>query len=185
MQPLSYPLALALLVTPSPATAPDPDVANLWHLAPTMQALGVELEILDQRELRYVLARPEDVQSDVRLLRRRWAELADAPPLHDAMRFPDRALVNELLSFNRAYRQHLDNRQGMDGAAWWELREAIHETDRLYGIWDTVRDARCDYYYVTVRRQALAKLRDLVGFRAYSSGAIGPHVPVWRFGRKD
>ena len=90
-----------------------------------------------------------------------------------------------MLSFNRAYRQHLDSRQTLELTNWWELREALQEADRLYQVWDTVRDARCDYYYVTVRRQALKKLRETVGEDAYCSGCLPPHVPVWRFGRID
>ena len=40
------------------------------------------------------------------------------------------------------------------------VRSAMKETDRLYHVWDAVRDSRCDYYYVTVRRQALKKLKE-------------------------
>jgi hypothetical protein len=101
------------------------------------------------------------------------------------MRFPDRALINDLLSFNRSYRQHLDSRQSIEKTYWWELHEAVQEADRLYQLWDTVRDARCDYYYVTVRRQALKKVRETVGAQAYYSGCLPPHVPVWRFTRID
>jgi hypothetical protein len=38
---------------------------------------------------------------------------------------------------------------------------------------------------VTVRRQALKKLRETVGEDAYWSGCLPPHVPVWRFARID
>jgi hypothetical protein len=61
----------------------------------------------------------------------------------------------------------------------------MQEADRLYQVWDTVRDARCDYYYVTVRRQALKRLRDMLGSDAYYSGVLPPHVPLWRFQRVD
>ena len=127
----------------------------------------------------------EDFAGDLKLLRRRWDDLADAPPINDCMRFPDRALISDLLSFNRAYRQHLDSRQSLELTYWWELREALQEADRLYQIWDTVRDARCDYYYVTVRRQALKKLRDLIGEEAYYSSTLPPCVPLWRFEKID
>ena len=59
------------------------------------------------------------------------------------------------------------------------------EADRLYQIWDLVRDNRCDYYYVTVRRQALKKLKEMIGDQAYYSGQLPPHVPVWQFARID
>ena len=68
---------------------------------------------------------------------------------------------------------------------WWELREAIQETDRLYQVWDTIRDARCDYYYVTVRRQALKRLRETLGPDSYYSGNLPSHVPVWLFQHVD
>src|SRR5438093_1541624 len=72
-------------------------------------------------------------------------------------------------------------RQPLELLNWWELRVALQETDHLYQVWDAVRDARCDYYYVTVRRLALKRLRDLVGEEAYYSSNLPPCVPLWRF----
>ena len=76
--------------------------------------------------------------------------------------------------FNRAYRQHLGLRQPVELARWWDLRTALQETDHLYQVWDNVRDARCEYYYVTVRRQALKKLREMIGENAYYQGQMPP-----------
>lgn len=180
MFPLNYALAVALIAGPCPD-----DFDSLDSIRPTVQAVAVAWELLDPREQRYVFTRHEDLVADCTLLRRRYCDLRDAPPLCDCMRFPDRTLINELLAFNRAYRQHFDSRQNLDRTYWWELREAVQEADCLYQIWDTARDARCDYYYITVRRQALKKLREMVGFEAYSSGCLPPHVPVWRFCRLD
>jgi hypothetical protein len=153
----------------------------LPRLRLSLQTLAVELEILDPREVRYILARPGDFVTDLNLLRRRYHELATAPALADALRFPDRATVNELLAFNRSYRQHIDLRQSLELVHWWELRVTVEETDRLYRIWDKVRDARCPYYYVTVRRQALKELRDLIGGDCYHTGNLPPCVPLWHF----
>lgn len=175
-----YLLALALL-------ASSPDQAELlaspanWAAAPTLQRLAVDRELLDPREVRYVLTRREDFASDLKMLQRRHQQLGDAPLLHDSDRFPPRSVVSDMLAFNRAYRQHLENRQSVDLARWWDLREAIQETDRLYQVWDTVRDARCEYYYVTVRRQALKRLRDALGPQRFYAGNLPPNVPVWRF----
>ncbi|MFN4259418.1 MAG: hypothetical protein ACK4RK_08965 [Gemmataceae bacterium] len=174
-------LAAALLTTPPDApVAPVPEEA-FPQLRSALQALAVEWEILDAREARYILARPDDLRADVLLLRQRFHDLQDAPPVCDSERFPDRATVNDMLAFNRAYRQHIDNRQLMDLANWWALKVVLEETDRLYQVWDTVRDARCEYYYVTVRRQALKRLRDTLGPEAYYSGQLPPYVPVWHF----
>jgi hypothetical protein len=61
----------------------------------------------------------------------------------------------------------------------------MQETEHLYQVWDTVRDARCDYYYVTVRRQALKKLRKMLGVDDYYFGKLPPPVPLWRFQEID
>ena len=60
------------------------------------------------------------------------------------------------------------------------LNSIVCEADQLYRVWDAVRDARCDFYYVTARRQALHKLRNAIGDDAYACGALPPNIPVWR-----
>jgi len=177
-------LAFALLTAP-PEKMETAELSESYAaLQPSLQQLAVQWQILDPREVRYVLTRPEEFQADLNLLRRRQ-ELADAPPVQDSLRFPDRATVNEFLSFNRSYRQHIDVRQPLELGHWWTYQEALQETDQLYQIWDTVRDARCEYYYVTVRRQALKKLREMLGEEAYYNGQLPPYVPLWRFQEVD
>jgi hypothetical protein len=180
-----YLLAVTLLT--APPDIPEPAVNAQLHsrLKATLQTLAVQWEILDTREVHYILARPEDFQSDLNLLRRRFRDLAEAPALNDSLRFPDRETINDLLAFNRAYRQNLTIRQPVELVRCWELRAAIQETEHLYQVWDTVRDARCDYYYVTVRRQALKKLRQMLGDEAYYFGRLPPAVPLWRFQEID
>ena len=180
MMTTDFLLAVALLTAPA-----DRDLTVNPQLfstvAPTMQRLALKWEILDPREVSYVLVRPEDFAADLKMLRQRHQDLVNAPPVIDAERFPDRATVADLLSFNRAYRQQMEIRQAVEPTHWWELQEAVREADRLYQVWDSVRDARCGYYYVTVRRQALKKLQDMLGFEAYAEGRLPPHVPLWRF----
>lgn len=172
----------AILLTSAPGVPELPPPAEQWPgIREAVHKLAVEWEILDPRETRYVLARPEDFCSDINLLRRRYQELADAPRVADSYRFPDRSAVNELVRFNRAFRKHLDQRHEVEMDRSETLRIVMHETDRLYQIWDAVRDARCEFYYVTVRRQALKKLEHLIGEESYSMGELPPNVPTWRF----
>jgi hypothetical protein len=185
MVPYGSVLALALLTAPPGAPDP-PGISGLFDtIKGPIQSLAVKWEILDPREARYILARQEDFSADLNLLRRRYRELSGAPAVADSRRLPERPLVNDLLAFNRAYRQHIDVRQPLELIHWWELRTALQETDRLYQVWDAVRDARCDYYYVTVRRQALKRLRDLIGEEAYYGANLPPCVPLWQFQRID
>ena len=185
MVPFDSVLAIALLTAPPGSPDPAEMQSHFAAMKGPIQTLAVKWEILDPREVRYILARQEDFAADLNLLRRRYHELAGAPAVADSHRFPERAIVNDLLAFNRAYRQHIDYRQPLELIHWWELRTALQETDQLYQVWDAVRDARCDYYYVTVRRQALKRLRELIGGEAYYSSNLPPCVPLWRFQRID
>ena len=172
----------AVLITAPPGTPETPPTPDRW---PAVQAAllktAVDWEILDEKETRYVLARVEDYDADLNLLRRRYTDLAEAPPVGDAGRFPTREVVNEYLRFNREYRKGLETRQVWEADRADLIRTAVSETDRLYRVWDAVRDARCEFYYVTVRRQALQRLRDAIGPDAYAAGQLPPYVPEWRF----
>jgi len=181
MYPFAQLLAVAILTAPTGTIELDSLKLLPSGLRAQIQKTAVRLQILDPREVRYILARPEDFHADLNILRRRYSELANAPTIEDCLRFPDRTVVNDLLAFNRAYRQHIDVRQPVELIHWWELRMALEETEQLYQIWDAVRDARCDYYYVHVRRQALKRLREQIGDQAYYSGDLPPCVPLWRF----
>ncbi len=174
-------LAFVLLTTPPGGVELAPE-GDRWPIIQTaVQKLAMEWEILDERESKYILAKPDEFSVDINLLRKRYQELKDVPRIADAMRFPDRESVNEQIRFNRAYRKTLDNRQILETDRATELQTAVRETDRLYCVWDSVRDARCDFYYVTVRRHALKKLRDSLGEDAYNVGDLPPVVPTWRF----
>ena len=174
-------LAAALLTAPvgTPEQAPTED---RWiAVRDAIHKTAVEWELMDPRETRYLLAARDDFEPDLNLLRKRYAELADAPKLGECRRLPDRRTVNELIKFNRAYRKHLEERQMWESDRSDILHVAIQETDRLYRQWDAIRDAQCDFYYVTVRRAALKKLREAIGADEFRTGQMPPYVPDWRF----
>ncbi|MFO0927059.1 MAG: hypothetical protein U0736_08450 [Gemmataceae bacterium] len=183
MVPLDYVLAVAVLVAPLDSTDPIP-LAEHACLMRAMREVAQGWEILDRREHNYVLLRADDFAADAHLLRKRYHELADAPPVSDAGRFPSRELACELLTFNRAYHRGLSVRRDSFGERD-ALCEALREADELYRLWDLVRDARSECYYVSVRRGALLALRQALGDVDYHRGVMPPHVPVWRFERRD
>src|SRR4051812_31109094 len=74
-------LASSLLATPPDVSEPPPAPADWPAVQEAVQALAVGWEILDQREVRYVMARLEDWDNDLALLRRRYADLKDAPEM--------------------------------------------------------------------------------------------------------
>jgi hypothetical protein len=179
MSATSCVLAAAMLSASPDAPIPFIDPAEWPTLQAALWSVAVEEELLDPREER--LKRLEDFASDLTVLRRRYRELKDAPPLGDARRFPDRGTSGDLLSFNRAYRRNLESRRAIDRDRGAVLHDATREADHLYRVWDAVREARCDIYYIPVRRLALKHLREMIGDLAYQSGQLPPPVPLWRF----
>jgi hypothetical protein len=174
-------LAATLLTAPVGTPEQTPPEDRWIIVRDAIHRTAVDWEIMDARETRYVLANREDFEPDLNLLRKRFTELADAPKLTDCQRLPDRRTVNELIKFNRDYRKNLEERQVWETDRSDILHTAIQETDRLYRQWDAVRDAQCDFYYVTVRRTALKKLRDAIGQDAFIAGHMPSYVPEWRF----
>src|SRR5438067_9930607 len=129
MSPYDLVLAAALLTAPPGTPEPAP-AADRWPaLQAALHQTAVEWEILDPRETRYVLARLDDFETDLNLLRRRYVDLADAPPVLDGARFPDRRTVNELIRFNRAYRKNLETRQVWEADRADAIRVVVLETD--------------------------------------------------------
>jgi hypothetical protein len=174
-------LAAALLTAPV-GTPEQTPTEELWPVVrDAVHKTAIEWELMDPRETRYVMATRDDFDADLNMLRKRYVDLAGAPKLSECQRLPDRRTVSELLKFNRAYRKHLEEREVWETDRSDVLFAAIQETDRLYRAWDAIRDAQCDFYYVTVRRTALKKLRDTIGAEAFSTGHMPPYVPDWRF----
>ena len=174
-------VAAMLLTIPPGIPAGCPPEADFPALRDAVHQVAVEWQILDKRETGYVLVRPEDFCTDLNMLRRRYRDLEDAPKVDDSQRFPSRQFVNAQVKFNRTYRRHIDERRLLEADRADTLRNVLVETDRLYQVWDAVRDARCDFYYVTVRRQALKKLKNMLGDEAYATADLPANVPTWRF----
>jgi hypothetical protein len=173
-------LAAAILLTAPSADFDSPEtVARYYDCAGALRALAIGLEILDPLET-HVLAKQQEFAADLKVLRGRYQEFSAAPPLHEALRLPERAIVEELLGVNRAFQKELKERLVVDRIHTADLQAALAETEQLFQVWDAVREARCEYYYVTARRQALQQLRALVGADAFYTGQLPPHVPLWR-----
>jgi hypothetical protein len=179
----TYEYVLAAVLITAPADTYTPSDVKGWFepLQSSLVRVALEAEILDGREVRFVAAAAQDFAGDLKLLQGRFRDLGHAPLLEECQRFPERQMVMDFLAFNRAYRHDLTTQLGLDLIHAEELRLAVMETDRLHNVWDTLRDARCEYYYITVRRQSLHVLRELIGYQAFYTGQLPPHVPVWRF----
>ena len=87
---------------------------------------------------------------------------------------------SQLCTLNREYKQRLENRRELELDRGHHFDAAICETDCLYRVMDNARDAASPFYYVSVRRHALMKLRDQLGPEDWAAVRLPPPVPVWR-----
>jgi hypothetical protein len=181
MLPSDLLMATMMLSAPigTPEQVPPPE---RWAVVQSaIHQTAIDWEILDPREARYVLAQPEDFQGDLDFLRKRRIEFADFPKIADAAQLPDRRLMNDYIQFNRAYRTNLEKRLVWEADRADRIGEVMRETDRLYKLWDAMREAKCDVHYVTYRRQSLKRLKEGLGSEGYMAGEMPPYVPDWRF----
>lgn len=183
MTPSDLLLAAMLLSAPIGSTEIPPPAERWPAIRESLHQVAVDWEILDPREKRYVLDKLEDFQEDLDFLRKRRADLAEAPRLSDCERLPDRNTINECICFNRAFRKNLESRLTWQADRATFIAAVLAENERLYKIWDAIRDARSDLHYVSTRRLALLKLRDMIGPDQFESPSPPPYVPDWRFTR--
>lgn len=182
MVPLDYVLVVAAIIAPG-EVLPGEATEHL-RLARPLREVALHWELLDPREQARLFTRANAFATDLELVRRRHRALDDAPFASEITRFPPRRVVADHLAFNRTYHRALVLRREAMGRSDF-LDQAISENDRLYRVWDLLRDAQCECFYVTARRQSLRGLRDAVGLDLYYRGTLPPHVPLWSFTRID
>jgi hypothetical protein len=171
----------AALLTSSP-DAPLPAEAEAWIevCSPQLVALALDAQLADRREQAEFFRYPHETITHLRKLQDRFENLAFAPLVEESERFPDWRAIDGFLAFNRAYARDLQTRLALDTVHAEHLRQARAENDYLHRVWSTLRDAR-PLYNVCYRRQALLRVRELIGDEAFYSGRMPPYVPVWRF----
>jgi len=181
MSACDYLLAIVLLSTP-------PDAGLCRSLAPIAEAvrpaitnIAVALELLDRRKVDSLWAETDGPGNELRVLQGRFTTLRSAPPLSECARFPSRQTTSEFIAANRAYRSSLEARLIVDRIHARDLRAAIAETDRLHEVWRLLADAQYEGYFVSARRDALLRIREVIGLDPFCRAQMPPHLPVWRF----
>jgi hypothetical protein len=172
-----------VLFSTPPEQVKNLNIDEVWSLATDIQEFAVQEEFLDKKEMTYVLASKEDVENDMGLLISRFNELKGCPKTSEIppeIYFLEVKEVSDLLAHNRSFKYFLEQKRGLlIGHAESELIDlVIKENDKCYEFWDAVKDVHSNYYYVTVRRRALKKVKDIM---KENGGEILPIMPHWRF----
>ena len=106
---------------------------------------------------------------------------ASSPYLYHVDRFPTpRPVIRELLTFNRAYKIHINGYRNIcpDSNTICLVEK---ECDLLWMAWDSLDDAKNELFSVRKRRSSLGVLLNIIGPEMFMEGRMPPHVPYWRF----
>jgi len=110
--------------------------------------------------------------------------LDDRPPAEDLQRFPPAAVCKQQLVANGQYHANVNARLVLEPGNYWDLRDCLREANECYWAWYWLHYAQsCGS--AEDRRNALAQVRELIGWDLYYSGLMPPCVPIWRFVCKD
>lgn len=164
------------------SSTPVPDYGDYWtKIRDAILFVSVDREIMDPRECRYFMTTIEEFEKDLSFLRNRNEILRHAPKLWEANRLPERRIINELISFNRDFKKHLEERLIWENDRADVITIAIKDCEKCYRVWDAIRDARSDFQYVSFRRLALLKLKGMIGDEDFMIGNMPEYVPEWAF----
>ena len=183
-QPSDLMLAIILLTAPVGTPENKPPFDRYPAVCQAICDRAVHLEIMDRRETSYFFANGTDWQADLDLLRKRLADLQDAPTIAEIEGFfPNRRISSDLCKFNREFRSYLEDRVLWENDRADLLWQAIEETDALFSTWDKIRDASCEYYYVTARRLAAKQALVTCCPQKLTIFEFRPpdYVPLWAF----
>ena len=151
---------------PVPHQAPEP----LWE---ALKRVAWELELTGPR-----CPWITDFRSEVQWVRLHYREAASYPPLTDCQRLPPAAVIRQGLAFNRSCQQYLEGRWQVRAYERDEIDEVLRRCQQLGQVWEAMATASADDLNWFCRRQALARLRELVGDQVYYSGDWPLPAPV-------
>jgi hypothetical protein len=141
----------------------------------------IELEAMDEKESKYYFTRKDDCYKDFARFRQIYLDVKDMPPVSDCMRFPPKEFANEALAFNNKFQNNIKEEARLYSHKIKFYLNVLKEAQELYSVYEAVKQANSEFYYVHVRRKSLAKLKELIGDEAYYKGELPPCVPTWRF----
>lgn len=162
-------LGAALLTAPYGTPETVHNDADWPTIRDAVHKTAVDWEIMDPREVRYVLVVREDFQADLDLLRQRYDELKDAPRLAECARLPDRRHVNEAIKFNRAFKRSIEDRLAWEADRVDVFTQALRDDSAIFvptgsRLFGTHRPDSDFDFYIQFSKKVQARLL-IAGFR--------------------
>jgi hypothetical protein len=149
-----------------------------------MADVAVDCGICERREV-VRIDNVYDLQEFRSWIRQRAVDMADTPTLDEVQRWCvkyDKRTVWSCREVNRRFLDYCLGRSRLDlaHADYWE--EVFRDAQGLHQAWFLM--CLCQYDSPHGRREALARLRDLLGPESYAEMDMPCPLPLWRFERK-
>jgi hypothetical protein len=177
--------AVALIVAPMECPTPVIDEKEWPTVQAALWSVAIRWELMDPREVQFLLNRRDDFGIDLEIIRKRHRDLKGAPLIAEGEWLPSRELALQAKGFNYQFSENVQKRQQWETDRVDLYNAVLNETKHLYRVWDAVTDARCESFYITTRRNALRNLRNLIGPEAFAANKLPPYVPTWRYREID
>ena len=149
---------------------------------------AIELEIMDERERPFFtkdLYANETQLDSIKIFYNRYQDLKDVPKIQSINNYApfNRNQIQDFIMFNRKFQNYLEQEMLLNVSNYKarECGDALHETKILFSFWDSVRDAKTEFYYIHVRRYGLKKVIGAIGEENFYNGNFPDSVPTWRF----
>jgi hypothetical protein len=167
---VAYWLVLTLLVWPEelpvPHQAPEPLWRALKEIAWTLELTGPRCPWIT------------DFRSEVRWVRHHMRDAAEYPALTECQRLPPAFVIHDNLAFNRVHQCYLEARWVVRLQDRDAIEDALQQSRQISRIWEAMAAANADDLNWFCRRQALARLRELLGDEAYYEGDWPFPIPL-------
>lgn len=177
-------LAVMLLMGPGEIPVSGLDECEQFELTEKIKEEAKRLGIVDERELSSFFVREDEFESDLDILRRRWDDLKDSPPIEFFDQFPSQEWCRVQCDLNRNIRCWLESESLIHPHRAFVFWSAMQENNVLYQFWANLRDAKNDSYYLSSRRAAGKRAMDVLERTGYSLSHLPPAIPVWRWEAK-
>lgn len=140
-------------------------------------------EILDKRQRMHYFFKDSDIESDLKYVRSIITNIAHLPKIRDFDLFSrySREDVNNFKAVNREFNQRLKDKKELFGDYDGDIAMVIKHNEWLYQLYDDISDVKSEYYYVQVRRLAIGRIIEKIGYDNYFHGRIPPNLPIQHF----
>jgi hypothetical protein len=178
---LSLLVALSLLIGPELNS-----YAGYEHISFHVDSILLQEEVVDKRELHYLLhsiacadVYKQEYFTDTFLrLKTRYDDLKFVPKLQDVSWLPNRETCMNLHNFNISVKEVWEIRKDIYLHKRDDITSLLQELENRYETYRIVEEISCEHYFNYIRRYAIKRLIERIGWDFYYYYKLPDIVPL-------